>query len=38
MKIYTRFYRLMSYILEYGIPVLGVLLGLFFIYLGAVRF
>lgn len=38
MKIYTRFYRIMSYILEYGIPVLGVLLGLFFIYLGAVKF
>lgn len=38
VKIYTRFYRIMSYILEYGIPVLGVLLGLFFIYLGAVRF
>ena len=32
MKIYTRFYRIMSYILEYGIPVLNVLLSLFHIF------
>lgn len=31
VKIYTRFYRIMSYILGYGIPVLNVLLSLFHI-------
>ena len=32
MKIYARFYCIMSYILEYGIPVLNVLLSLFHIF------
>lgn len=34
VKIYTRFYRIMSYVIEYGLPILGVLLGCFFIYYG----
>lgn len=34
VKIYTRFYRILGYVVDYGIPLIGIIVGDLFIYYG----